>query len=72
MDMHRILILVFFNETSGSSLNDSVPYGKLHLVFTFMKNLQFWFYKKIRMILVAVQVPEKTKLGIWSWVHFFK
>jgi hypothetical protein len=32
-----------------------------------MKNLQFQFYKKIRMVLVAVQVPpKKKKLGIWS------
>jgi ABC-type anion transport system duplicated permease subunit len=41
------------------SLNDSVPYGKFYLPLTFMKNLQFRFYKKIRMVLVPVQVPQK-------------
>jgi hypothetical protein len=57
----------------------SVHYGKFYLVLTFMKNLQFRFYKKIRMVLVAVQVPTKknlefglglifsNKLCFWFW-----
>ncbi len=51
MDMPRISFLVFFfNETSDSSLNDFVPYGKFYLLLTFMKNLQFRFYKNIKMV----------------------
>jgi hypothetical protein len=66
MDMPRIFILVFFNQTSDSSLIDSVPYGKFYLLLTFRNNLQFRFYKKIRMVLVAVQVPQKKKT--WNLV----
>ncbi len=50
-----------FNETNASSLHDFVPYGKFYLVLTFMKNVKFQFYKKIRMVLVAVEVPPKKK-----------